>query len=294
MFRVLFLTLRFLVCVRAWLFYLFVSLRSVQFLGFSVFHTKSMFQFVWACCHRITARWLRDACCRMHFNVPHYYDFTSSSLSSRAHSRHNIISVRFENKFSTTNRAFRLVHSRYELCEPSMSTWMKACGKKSNECQRKKRELEISLRRHLSNGKKSQKNLLTNACHDDKLSVFEAATQRNFYHIFSSEWHSNAMFNHADVVTLLLQPLLPLFFAFHSRSFSFTYFFSSWIFLSDFRAIPHFFMDVFFYPEFIYLFCVVRESPIFLDAKWFESIFFPTFYVTPSATTTDKIIWVRL
>lgn len=46
---------------------------------------------------------------------------------------------------------------------------------------------------------------------DDKLSVLEAAQpKRNFYHIFSSEWHSNAMFNHADVVTLLLLLLLQL------------------------------------------------------------------------------------
>lgn len=40
---------------------------------------------------------------------------------------------------------------------------------------------------------------------------------KNFYHIFSNEWHSNAMFNHADVVTLLN------FFFFHFCLLSFSY-----------------------------------------------------------------------
>lgn len=261
MFRVLFLTLRFLVCVcvRAWFF--ICLFRSDRFSSpFSVCSTQSqcfnLFERV-----VIASRWRDDwempvvGCISMFriIMILHLHHCHGSRTTE------TISSVRFENKFFTRNRACRLVYRRYELCEPSMSKWMKGrhVKKKHNERQRKKK-LEISLRRHLSNRKKKQKNLLTNACHDDKLSVFEAATQRNFYHIFSSEWHSNAMFNHADVVTLLLLPPLPLFLLFTVVLFHSRFVFFFWIFLSDFRAIPHFFMDVFFLLSGIYLFILCR------------------------------------
>lgn len=66
---------------------------------------------------------------------------------------------------------------------------------------------------------------------------------RNFYHIFSSEWHSNAMFNHAVVAFTVARFCSSLYIFFSSSSS-----------ISDFRAIRHFFHEFFFPPTLIYLF----------------------------------------
>lgn len=42
---------------------------------------------------------------------------------------------------------------------------------------------------------------------------------KNFYHIFSSDWHGNARFNHADVVTSLLFTFILFFYRICTRSF---------------------------------------------------------------------------